>query len=286
MYAAAEAALSAESTFYGRFYRQLRLDQYDQQANKKYIINQLSCYWGHEPVSGGGPSISAITNPMPLSCAFDIYKYGIDSYGNMYCLYKQYDGDIVCDAVARGGLSYKYKRSTPGSLWIRLKNHPIAFPAFSGRYPNVYLEASGKRHVAFSNLLNLRWFDADEGEVLLSGDGIYAKLSNDGAAEAASCIYDFEFTKNRDDITFVTQMHSYDLSCSSRDVQCYENPWLVHCRPEQEVLSPEAGGAGRTVLELYSPADETDYYQSGDNYREYSKLSSEGALSGEGVRLY
>lgn len=122
----------------------------------------------------------------------------------MYCLYKQYDSGIFGDAVAQGGLSYKYKRSTPGSLWIRLKNHPLAFPAFSGRYPNVYLEQDSKRHVAFRNLLNLYSWSAEEGEVSLSGDEIYTKLSADGAAEAASCIYDFEFTKNRNDITFVT----------------------------------------------------------------------------------
>ena len=78
----------------------------------------------------------------------------------MYCLYKQYDSDIVLDTVVRGGLSYKYKQSTPGSLWIRLKNHPLAFPAFSGRYPNVYMETTNKRHVAFANLLNLRDWNA------------------------------------------------------------------------------------------------------------------------------
>lgn len=119
---------------------------------------------------------------------------------------------------------------------------------------------TSKRHVAFANLLNLRYWDDDgrkDGDII--GDGIYAKLSAPGAAEAASCIYDFEFTKNRNDVTFVTKMHSYDLTCDSKDIQCYANSWLVHCRPEQEALSSE-NGPGRTVLKLYSPADETDYY--------------------------
>ena len=101
----------------------------------------------------------------------------------MYCLYKQYDSDIVLDTVVRGGLSYKYKQSTPGSLWIRLKNHPLAFPAFSGRYPNVYMETTSKRHVAFANLLNLRrWNTEDEKDNDIIGDDIYTKLSVDGAA--------------------------------------------------------------------------------------------------------
>ena len=160
VYSAVKNALSGESTFYGRFYRQLRLDQGQQRANKEYRINQPTRYWGHMSVPGGGPSISAITNETTLDRVFDIYKYGIDSYGNMYCLYKQYDSDIVRDMAVRGGLSYKYKQSTPGSLWIRLKNHPLAFPAFSGRYPNVYMETTNKRHVAFANLLNLRDWNA------------------------------------------------------------------------------------------------------------------------------
>lgn len=80
-------------------------------------------------------------------------------------------------------------------------------------------------------------------------------------------------------------MHSYDLTCDSKDIQCYANSWLVHCRPEQEALSSE-NGPGRTVLKLYSPADETDYYWSGDDYKSYSALSVLSALDGDGVTLY
>ena len=69
-------------------------------------------------------------------------------------------------------------------------------------------------------------------------------------------------------------MHNYDFSCRSRDVQCYENSWLVHCKPEQETLSSE-NGIDRTVLKLYCPAEETDYYRSGDDYLKYSALSDE-----------
>ena len=59
----------------------------------------------------------------------------------------------------------------------------------------------------------------------------------------------------------------------------------MHCRPEQEVLSSK-NGIGRTVLKLYSPAGETDYYWSGEDYRSYSALSDTSQLDGDGVTLY
>lgn len=44
---------------------------------------------------------------------YKIYRYGKDTFGNVYMLYKRNNID-----------------DERGQLWIRLKNHPIAFPAF------------------------------------------------------------------------------------------------------------------------------------------------------------
>jgi len=44
---------------------------------------------------------------------YSIYKYGRDTFGNIYVLYKK--NNVVDEK---------------GQLWIRFKNHPIAFPAF------------------------------------------------------------------------------------------------------------------------------------------------------------
>lgn len=49
----------------------------------------------------------------------DIYKYYTDSYGNMYILYKQYNEENPSEQT---------KLATPGELWIRLPDTPIAFP--------------------------------------------------------------------------------------------------------------------------------------------------------------
>lgn len=85
---AIKEAASKQETFYGRFYRQLRLDLDDQVGTKNYIVEQLKEYWSR---GSNGPSIKTITNSTTLDNAYDIYKYGIDSYGNMYCLYKKYN---------------------------------------------------------------------------------------------------------------------------------------------------------------------------------------------------
>lgn len=75
---------------------------------------------------------------------YDIYKYATDKFGNAYGLYKNYslnrvliqqlntdDGTLVVDYP----VTYALKENTLGQLWIRLKDTPIAFPAFAGRNP-------------------------------------------------------------------------------------------------------------------------------------------------------
>ena len=55
---------------------------------------------------------------------YDIYKYAIDAYGNMYILYKKYspkNGDVQ-------SMTPSEKLHTPGKLWVRLCDSPIAFP--------------------------------------------------------------------------------------------------------------------------------------------------------------
>lgn len=200
--------------------------------------------------------------------AYDIYRYGIDSYGNMYCLYKQYQAEAAISAAPYGGLSYRFRQNTPGELWIRMKDHPLAFPAFSGRHPNVYLGDQTKRHKAFGSLLGL--------------DG-FSKVSADSSE--ASCIYDFELTKDGRDITFVTRMRDSQLTCDSPDIQQYQNSWLVRCRPWLETISASSG-PGRVAFMLYPQPGEVDYFKSGDDYLQNPVLSSLDQLSGNGHTLY
>ena len=61
-------------------------------------------------------------NNIAHSEKIDIFRYGLDIYQNAYCL------------VKRNDINYDYsdtKLSTAGNLWMRIKDHPIAFPAYA-----------------------------------------------------------------------------------------------------------------------------------------------------------
>ena len=114
------ASLSSRSgEFYESFYSHLNLSDGD----KTKICNQLSVY------------INLIrdiaSSKEEEKDVWDIFKYGRDTYDNHYILYKKYnipDGKTI---------SVKDKKDTTGELWIRLNNHPIAFPALAGDYPQI-----------------------------------------------------------------------------------------------------------------------------------------------------
>jgi hypothetical protein len=121
----------------------------------------------------------------------------------------------------QGGLSYKHKQNTPGELWIRFKNHPIAFPAFSGSHPNVYIKSRNKRHIAFVNIFDLYRRNSETGEILRDNNEPIQLIDDEIAniqVSSTSCIYDFEFTKDRNHITFITQMYDNDITCRSREI--------------------------------------------------------------------
>lgn len=69
-----------------------------------------------------------------LSAEYDIYKYTQDIYGNSLILFKSYKHLYRENAdVESYAPSFNEKKNTPGELWMRIKNHPIAFPAFDLR---------------------------------------------------------------------------------------------------------------------------------------------------------
>ena len=113
---------SSAKTFYEKYYAPLDIGDVE--------LNIISCQLNEHKdliknvISAAGHS------------AFDIYRYGLDSNENIYVLLKQYDYD---KAAVDGKIPFKEKRNTLGSLWIRLKDHPIAFPALKGQYPAAYI---------------------------------------------------------------------------------------------------------------------------------------------------
>lgn len=126
---AATSIENEEPTYYEKYYAHLNLNL----KQLKYIANQLQEY-----VTAIKPIVSSYKN---LSSVFDIYKYASDIYGNKYILYKKYNSENP---------SYIEKQNTKGELWIRLKDHPIAFPAFAGK--NVQIDHNSKNN--YNNLID------------------------------------------------------------------------------------------------------------------------------------
>jgi hypothetical protein len=54
-------------------------------------------------------------------------------------------------------------------------------------------------------------------------------------------------------------MYNNELTCKSRDIQNYQNSWLVHCRPMYDVLTSDAE-QNMDIFRLYSPSEEVDYF--------------------------
>lgn len=102
--------------FINKWYNGLNISQ----KFKERIKDQLSCYKQNiRTIAGYGENKSY----------YDIYQYGKDIYGNIYVLVKKYDG--VKSFEQNKNVDEQIKNNTPGELWIRFKNHPIAFPAFN-----------------------------------------------------------------------------------------------------------------------------------------------------------
>jgi len=100
--------------FYRNYYEHLNLSK----KEMSHICEQLSAY--------RDDIVEKASSKLYKRDVWDIYKYGRDAYDNMYILYKKYNKDNE---------EFKVKRNTRGELWIRLKDHPIAFPAIAGKDP-------------------------------------------------------------------------------------------------------------------------------------------------------
>lgn len=104
------------NTINNRWYRQLNLS-YDE---KKYISTQLKEF--KQYIS----KVAGINNEY-----YDIYKYGKDIFGNSYILVKNYENEISnidINETDTYEIPEEVKSSIPGTLWVKYKDHPIAFP--------------------------------------------------------------------------------------------------------------------------------------------------------------
>lgn len=216
-------------TFYGRFYVQTGITA--KSAQTTYIYNQLKEYFDQ---------ICDITDTKDNSNnVYDIYRYGMDKLNNIYVLFKKYD-----DAA-----TYKQKKNTKGQLWIRLCDHPIAFPAFTGAHPNVLMS----KDYVHPLLLEL-------------SEGKYTPIDD------MSYFYDFTMSIDGNYLFLVSCIKANGYS-DDIFVQNYENPWIINCQINQFIDETIKFKILNFHTDVRHANEHTTGIRSGKNIQENPELS-------------
>ena len=174
-----------ETTVYTNYFHCVSLTEAD--ARKKQ--NQLSVFY---------ESILKEANNNDTDTHV-IYKYGLDMYQNAYILVKK---KIEND--------YLMQQEEPGTLWIRLKNQPIAFPAF------VYKDATPSNTHQIDNM-HAQFFEIQQNlntlNETIDTNNVITNIAE--RAALADCdgyyvpkIYDFYFSDSKQDLILAYKEHS------------------------------------------------------------------------------
>ena len=170
-----EEALSVK-TYFEKYYYHLRLPDGDY----SHIANQLNVYY--DKLSDFNSQKSN------LSSLVDIYRYSVDSNGNIYTLCKKYDVSNP---------SYIYKKNQMGELWMRKKNHPISLPALTPVNNRGTLDYS-YTNVAYS----IEGYDEQHVSKYMFDKTNLAALNG-------NCFYDFVMSNDGKYILFVHNYNGY-----------------------------------------------------------------------------
>lgn len=184
-------ASRVSETFYGKYYSHLQFSD----AGLAYAAAQLSSY---APAMLSG----VFADPTARSAYYDIYRYGLDQNRNAYSLLKEYQGRRP---------SYDERKNSTGSIWVRMRDQPLPFPAFTGEFPAFELGDYGKIPKSVRNLAGL--------DDRLSAE--YRFIS-----DPMSRFYDFEFTRDGRNMFAVSKMRDAEVTEDVPAVQMYENPWI------------------------------------------------------------
>lgn len=175
-------------TFYEKYYSQVDITL----AEARRVAGQLAEY---------RDEIFELTDPKPEAEQYDIYRYGIDINRTHYILFKKYDLSGL-DGIE--DLTYETKRNTLGRMWIRLADHPIAFPAFSGSDPAYYI-----RDVNEITPLIVRLAKKAGDDHVVYTDKYYTSISR--IDDDVRYFYDFELASNRASLAYVVFDPEYPL---------------------------------------------------------------------------
>ena len=133
----------------------------------------------------------------------DIYRYGLDLYGNQYILVKSYPTLSVHTFEDLLKVDQQTRKTTPGVLWVKFKNHPIAFPAFALTYKKML---DGTKLLQYAKQSNIYISDNDDDANLVFADeGLLKFQKINDSNYYAPCIYDFTVTKGKTILLFNAQ---------------------------------------------------------------------------------
>lgn len=173
-----------KETFYEKYYAHLNLTD----EELKYTVNQLSYYY---------VDIERICREnQSTQDKYDIFNYTLDNYQNIYILFKKYNQENP---------STSEKQNTLGELWIRKKNHPIAFPAFYGQYPQIHEKTIN------GNIILLA-------EKSISGEH---DLIND--SNRMSYFYDFEMDDTKKTMLLISYPINNDIDHNCDEIKEHED---------------------------------------------------------------
>lgn len=151
-------------------------------AEAKFIANQLDTF-------------QSIVRSEATQEYHDIYRYGLDLYGNQYILVKSYPSLNIHSFEDLLKVDQQVRKDTPGVLWMKPKNHPIAFPAFALTYKKT-LDGVRKLQYAKQSNVFIADNDNDANPIFIDSSILQFQQIND-SNYYAPCICDFTVSKGK-----------------------------------------------------------------------------------------
>ena len=161
-----------------KWYNKLNLSQTELSQITSQLTN-LSSY------------LSAVAN----NPYYNIYRYGRDYFNNMYILVK-YDNSIRNIKNAKH-LDSDYWKDKPGIMFMRIKNHPIAFPMMVYDTSNNY-----KNDISQIKYINNKHL-ALKSNTAFDNVNMISNFGNNLNSFKFPAVYDFTISKDKSELMFV-----------------------------------------------------------------------------------
>lgn len=194
------------------WYKNLNLNENE----RTEIYNQLSIFY---------EEIEHIVNGI----SYNIYRYGRDYYGNMYILVKYDDSKSITNINSSILKDETYWKDKPGTLYMRFKNHPIAFPMMVYDYlsEDLYRDNTfsfDKTYVYNESYSQIKIINDKKHNIksIQSFDEV-AKHNNTSAKMYYPDIYDFSISKDKTQLLFITRNSDNKIAIHANIKKIFDN---------------------------------------------------------------